>query len=222
MARLIESSLWVDFTRKKTPAFLKQFIHPLLLDPDACLCEPVAFEVPHRGHLDILKSFAFPNLVHPQRLPITSFDTLHAAWERILPPERHAIKQQVEAQGISLKDWGIAIYRGVLTGFNDAFYLTQEQRDTFVADDPRCADFLVPLLRGRHVSRYATDWDGTWMIATFPVLNLKFEDLPSPIRYHLQQFKKQLQPKPSNWSGGKWNGRKAGAYEWFETQDVIG
>jgi adenine-specific DNA-methyltransferase len=37
----------------------------------------------HRGHLDILQSFAFRNLVHPQRLPITSFDTLHAAWERI-------------------------------------------------------------------------------------------------------------------------------------------
>lgn len=45
MARLIDSSLWVDFTRKKTPASLKQFIHPLLLDSEACLCEPVAFEV---------------------------------------------------------------------------------------------------------------------------------------------------------------------------------
>ncbi len=45
MARLIESPLWVDFTRKKSPASLKQFIQPLLLDPDACLCEPVAFEV---------------------------------------------------------------------------------------------------------------------------------------------------------------------------------
>ena len=42
---------------------------------------------PHRGHLDILASFAFPNLVHPQRLPIDSFDNLHAAWEEIFNVE---------------------------------------------------------------------------------------------------------------------------------------
>jgi adenine-specific DNA-methyltransferase len=42
---------------------------------------------PHRGHLDILSSFAFPNLVHPQRIPIDSFDNLHAAWEEIFNVE---------------------------------------------------------------------------------------------------------------------------------------
>lgn len=45
MARLIDSSLWVDFTRKKSPPYLKAAIHPWILDPAACLCEPVAFEV---------------------------------------------------------------------------------------------------------------------------------------------------------------------------------
>ncbi|MDO9119523.1 MAG: TaqI-like C-terminal specificity domain-containing protein [Nitrospira sp.] len=38
---------------------------------------------PHRGHVDILASFALPNLVHPQRLPIDCFDNLYAAWEEI-------------------------------------------------------------------------------------------------------------------------------------------
>jgi len=42
---------------------------------------------PHRGQLDILASFAVPNLVHPQRLPINNFDTLHAAWEEIFNVE---------------------------------------------------------------------------------------------------------------------------------------
>jgi len=45
MARLIESSLWVDFTRKKSPLALKTFIRPWILDPLAYLCEPIAFEV---------------------------------------------------------------------------------------------------------------------------------------------------------------------------------
>jgi len=45
MARLIESSLWVDFTRSKTPLALKSLIKPWILDPRACLGEPIAFEV---------------------------------------------------------------------------------------------------------------------------------------------------------------------------------
>jgi predicted nucleic acid-binding protein len=45
MARLIESSLWVDFTRGKSPLALKSRIQPWILDPLACLCEPIAFEV---------------------------------------------------------------------------------------------------------------------------------------------------------------------------------
>jgi predicted nucleic acid-binding protein len=45
MARLIESSLWVDFTRRKSPTELKLRIQPWILDPDAVLCQPVAFEV---------------------------------------------------------------------------------------------------------------------------------------------------------------------------------
>lgn len=38
---------------------------------------------PHRGHLDILGSLELSKLVHPQKKPITDFDTLHAAWEQI-------------------------------------------------------------------------------------------------------------------------------------------
>jgi adenine-specific DNA-methyltransferase len=38
------------------------------------LIRDIALTAPHRGHLDILASFAVPNLVHPQRLPINNFD----------------------------------------------------------------------------------------------------------------------------------------------------
>ena len=47
----------------------------------------ISLNTPHRGHLDILASFARANLVHPQRLPINNFDTLHAAWEEIFNVE---------------------------------------------------------------------------------------------------------------------------------------
>ena len=47
----------------------------------------ISLSDPHRGHLDILTSLVLPDLVHPQRLPINSFDTLHAAWEEIFNVE---------------------------------------------------------------------------------------------------------------------------------------
>ena len=85
------------------------------------------------------------------------------AWV-ILSPQRDAIKKQVEAQGIPLTGWDIAINYGIKTGYNEAFYLTQEQRDAFVAAAPECADYLVPLLRGRYIQPYGSNWDRTWMI----------------------------------------------------------
>ncbi|HCN30035.1 MAG TPA: hypothetical protein DIT64_15115, partial [Verrucomicrobiales bacterium] len=39
------------------------------------LIRDISLASPHRGHLDILASFAVQNLVHPQKKPIQDFDT---------------------------------------------------------------------------------------------------------------------------------------------------
>jgi hypothetical protein len=140
----------------------------------------------------------------------------------VLAKERQRIKTMVEEQGVSLEEWDIQINYGIKTGFNDAFYISSEQRQAMIAKDPACDEIIVPLLRGRFVERYGTNWDGTWMIATFPVLGYDFESLPPPIVQHLSSYKERIQPKPKGWTGAKWNGRKAGSYQWFETQDSIG
>lgn len=127
----------------------------------------------------------------------------------VLPQHRQRIKSLVEAQGLPLEEWDIQINYGIKTGLNDAFYLTQEQRDAFVAEDPRCEELLVPLLRGRFVERYGTSWDGTWMINShnglkerkLPPVDLKTE-CPA-LWQHLQRFEKELtkrQDKGDHWS----------------------
>jgi predicted nucleic acid-binding protein len=45
MSTLIDTSLWIDFTRTRSPKTLKRFIAPFILDPDAHLAEPIAFEI---------------------------------------------------------------------------------------------------------------------------------------------------------------------------------
>lgn len=41
----------------------------------------------------------------------------------IASPELAAIMKQIETVGTPLKEWDVAIYRGILTGFNEAFII---------------------------------------------------------------------------------------------------
>jgi predicted nucleic acid-binding protein len=42
---LIDSSLWIDFTRARSPIAVKRFIAPYILAPQAAVAEPVTYEV---------------------------------------------------------------------------------------------------------------------------------------------------------------------------------
>ena len=45
MATLIDTSLWIDLTRVRSPRKIKNFIAPYILDPDAHLAKPITFEM---------------------------------------------------------------------------------------------------------------------------------------------------------------------------------
>lgn len=49
------------------------------------------------------------------------------AWS-ILGEIEQRIKHKVESIGVPLKEWNVEIYRGVLTGCNEAFIITSEKR----------------------------------------------------------------------------------------------
>ena len=78
----------------------------------------------------------------------------------ILSPIEQSIKRKIEAVGTPLKDWDINIYRGVLTGCNDAFIISTEKRNEILdncrTEDERIrtAELIRPILRGRDIRRY--------------------------------------------------------------------
>ena len=49
------------------------------------------------------------------------------AWAILSDIER-SLKTKVESIGVPLKDWDVEIYRGVLTGYNDAFIISSEKK----------------------------------------------------------------------------------------------
>ena len=57
----------------------------------------------------------------------------YASWV-ILSPVEQSIKRKIESAGVPLKDWDINIYRGVLTGYNDAFIIGGAKRDEILAE----------------------------------------------------------------------------------------
>ena len=136
------------------------------------------------------------------------------AWS-ILSSAAQGIKVKIEQAGTPLKDWGLSIYRGVTTGLNEAFTIDQNKRDELIAADPKSAEIIKPVLRGRDIQRYQAQWAGKWVIATFPTLNIKINSYPA-IKEHLLSFgKKRLEQ-----TGEKGSRKKTGS-RWFETQDNI-
>jgi hypothetical protein len=57
------------------------------------------------------------------------------------------------------------MYRGVLTGLNEAFVIDQAKRDELVAADRRSAELIKPWLRGRDLRRWRAQWAGLYLIA---------------------------------------------------------
>lgn len=60
----------------------------------------------------------------------------------------------MEACGVPLKLLPIEINYGIKTGFNDAFYIDSETRGRLIAEDPRSAELIYPLLRGRDITAW--------------------------------------------------------------------
>ena len=78
----------------------------------------------------------------------------------------HGIKTRIEQVGPPLKDWDISINYGVKTGFNEAFIIDGKKKDELIAADPKNAEIIKPILRGRDIKRYRMDFADLWLIDT--------------------------------------------------------
>ena len=77
---------------------------------------------------------------------------------------------------------GYAINYGVKTGFNKAFIIDNETKEELVAKDPRSAEIIKPVLRGRDIQRFRAKWAGMWLIDTHNgydnVAPIEIDDFP--------------------------------------------
>ncbi|EAJ9149373.1 class I SAM-dependent DNA methyltransferase [Campylobacter coli] len=83
----------------------------------------------------------------------------------------NSLKAKIECIGTPLKEWqGLNIYRGILTGYNEAFIISTEKRNEILenckdeAEKERTAKLIRKMLRGRDIKRYSYEWAGLWII----------------------------------------------------------
>ena len=147
----------------------------------------------------------------------------------ILSAIEQSIKRKIEAVGTPLKDWDIRINYGIKTGFNEAFVITTDKRNEILAncqtedERTRTAELIRPILRGRDIKRYAYNWAGLYLIATFPSRHYDIEMYPAVKQYLLTFGIEKLEQTGKTYivNGEKIKARKKTNNKWFEIQDSI-
>ena len=125
-----------------------------------------------------------------------------------------------KAKGITLREYlgETPICWGIKTGLNEAFWLTQDERDALVAKNPDAAQILKPLVIGDEVRRWALRQDEPRFLIYTPknrYTETEFNDRFPAVAKHLKPFR-------SFEKNGKTVGldHRATKQAWFELQQA--
>jgi adenine-specific DNA-methyltransferase len=116
-----------------------------------------------------------------------------------------SLKEKIEKVGKPLKEWDVKIYRGVLTGYNDAFIIDTETRNRILAncrdeeERKRTEEIIKPVLEGKDIKKYRYRLAGSWIILATK------HTITSCILNYLKKHKEALE-------------KRAGNQEWYELQ----
>lgn len=117
-----------------------------------------------------------------------------------------AILEKMKKAGLSLDVYAEEkIYRGIITGFNEAFVINDETRRKLIKEDKKSAEVIKPFLRGRDIKRYAIQGNGLSLIYipykwTDENRGKKgpeafFKEKYPAIHRHLRQFEEELKAR---------------------------
>lgn len=123
--------------------------------------------------------------------------------------QEYELKLKIENKGIALKDWGIEINRGIISGFSEAFIINEEKKNELIKKSKKNAEIIKPLLRGRNIRKYQSVYENLYLIHTHNGIKEKKikpidvkKDYPTIYQY-LVTFQKELenrQDKGYNWA----------------------
>ena len=148
----------------------------------------------------------------------------------IFEKRKYLLREEIIAKGMPINKWKLDISYGIKTGFNDAFYLNEKEKDALISEDPANARIIKPMLRGKDLARYYPKSVEYWLIHT---TNGKYvgkgfermgrvkveQDYPSVFR-HLKKYQSDLEKRQDK--GDHWTNLRSCDYdEAFYTPKMI-
>ncbi len=114
-----------------------------------------------------VRSLDFQSLdeyVLEHRYPVIQAELENAGWS-LTDSRTQALLTKLRKGGVPLGEYVQGkIYRGMLTGLNEAFVIDDATRAHLLAKDPRSADLIKPFLAGRDIKRYAPPTSERYLI----------------------------------------------------------
>lgn len=146
------------------------------------------------------------------------------AWG-IFTKDKQEIKLKFFKNGKPLNQWNVKIYRGILTGLNEAFIIDDKKKRELIFADPKSSELIKPLLRGREIHSYYTEWDGDYVINShngIKTKTIKRIDVDSfkGIKKYLDSFGKKLSDR-SDQGDTKYNLRNCAYLDEFKNEKII-
>jgi hypothetical protein len=147
--------------------------------------------------------------------------------------ENAAIKQiidKIKSNGNIISDiQDIKINRGITTGFDDAFIISNDDYNKFINENIKNKDILKPLLKGKDIKRYFIENSGVWLLNSHNGLKNKLNridlkaDYPSLYNYVID-INNNNEGKVENRSdkGEHWTNLRSCAFlDEFEKEKIV-
>lgn len=106
----------------------------------------------------------FPAIFAAENFPVSQTELKKEGWQ-LEPPVKRRVLERICSTGISLRDFvGSRVYRGITTGFNEAFVIDGSTRARLIDEDLNSAEIIKLFLRGRDVKRWSVEFHDQYLI----------------------------------------------------------
>ena len=165
-----------------------------------------------------IKTLTFSSLdsyIEQNKFVVDQSDLDLAGWE-FQDKTSTKILDKIKSSSITLKEFaGNKVFRGILTGFNEAFVIDSETRKSLIGQDPKNIELIKPFISGSELKRYGVETKNEYLIFSRRGVNIEHYPI---IKKYLEKYKDELTPKKNS---KQMVGRKPGDYSWYELQDSI-
>ncbi len=191
------------FAKNTNPLFLIDFAGQKIFESATVDVNILIFEKgENKGNTKacVVKESCGDNLsVYVEQMSSISKFTTPESWV-ILNSIEASIRRKMREKGTPLSQWNLSINYGIKTGFNDAFIISTEKKDELISADPKSAELIRPILRGRDIKRYEYSFANLWIINVHNGLKdnnlapINIEEYPA-IKAHLDTYYSKLEKR---------------------------